>query len=172
MPYIDADDVAREVVEPGEYCLNKIVSHFGDAILNTAGQLDRAKLRTIIFANPNEKAWLENLTHPVIQQRIVAHLQKASGPYVLLVHPLLFEKGHETLCDFTIAVSVPRETQVARVIARDNNSAAQIESILAAQMSDNDRNAKANCILKNTSNHQDLSGTVIKLHTKILELTA
>ena len=172
VPYVDADDVAREVVAPNESCLEAIIAHFGPDIVDESGALNRAKLRAIIFANPSEKVWLENLTHPIIQQRIKTHLAQATGPYVLLVHPLLFEKGHQSLCDYTIAISVPRATQIERVMSRDHNSRSQIENILSAQLSDPERIAKANFILKNTSNHQDLSGTVLKLHTQLLELTA
>ncbi|MBM6550262.1 dephospho-CoA kinase [Marinomonas ostreistagni] len=172
IPFVDADDVAREVVAPGEPCLAQIVAHFGPDIVNHQGALDRAQLRRLIFDDPEQKAWLEALLHPIIRQRIVQHLQAAKGPYVLLVHPLLFEKQQQSLCDYTIAVSVPRSTQIERVIERDQNSAAQVERILATQLTDQERIVKADFILKNTSNHKDLSGKVLSLHEKLLELLA
>lgn len=172
VPYVDADHVAREVVQPGEPCLDAIVNRYGEQILTPDGTLDRAQLRHLIFSTPTEKEWLEQLTHPVIKARLISQLNNQIGPYVLLVHPLLFEKGQDNLCQYTIAVSVPQALQIARVTARDRNSVAQVERILATQLSNEERCNKANFILKNTSNHEELSGRVLKLHNKILKLLA
>lgn len=168
--FVDADDVAREVVQPGEQCLDAIAKHFGSSILHEDGSLNRAALREIVFTNPDERIWLEELTHPIIRERLLSHLKQAQGPYVLLVHPLLFEKQQDSLCAYTIALSVPRAIQIERVMQRDHNTLKQVERILATQLTDDERTQKANFILKNTSNNKDLSGRVIMLHKRLLEI--
>src|SRR5690606_8477547 len=94
---VDADDVARQVVEPGTPALNRIAEHFGSRVFTPEGGLDRACLRGIIFTDPDEKQWLEALLHPIINQHIVQQLTAASSPYALLVSPLLLETGQDKM---------------------------------------------------------------------------
>ena len=109
---VDADIVAREVVEPGSVGLKKIVEHFGKTILTSEGVLDRAKLRGIIFDNETKKAWLNALLHPLIRESMLKQLQQATSDYVILVAPLLFENGLEKLCNHTLLIDVPVTTQL------------------------------------------------------------
>lgn len=127
---VDADIVAREVVEPGSVGLKKIVEHFGKTILTSEGVLDRAKLRGIIFDNETEKAWLNALLHPLIRESMLKQLQQATSDYVILVAPLLFENGLEKLCNHTLLIDVPVTTQITRTSARDNVSEAQAKKLL------------------------------------------
>lgn len=168
--YIDADDVAREVVKPGEACLQQIIDHFGRHVVNNNGELNRAALREVVFSDPLQRKTLESITHPAIRQRLTEHINKMTGPYALLVHPLLFETSQNTLCEYTIAISVPRELQIERVMQRDNNSRVQVEHILDAQLSNEERSAKADFILENTGNSADLSVKVLQIHTKLQTL--
>lgn len=170
--HVDADDIAREVVEPGEPCLSEIRAHFGADVLNEDGTLNRGKLRQLVFATPSERQWLENLTHPAIRERLQSRLNDMKGVYALLVHPLLFEKQQHTLCDTTIAISVPRILQIERATKRDNNSADQIERIMATQLDNNERCAKANFILENTGNSEELSVKVNELHKILMKQLA
>ncbi|SVA26928.1 uncharacterized protein METZ01_LOCUS79782, partial [marine metagenome] len=85
---VDADIVAREVVEPGKPCLEEIEKRFGSDILTDKGVLNRPKLREIIFSNEGERAWLESLLHPKIGERIMEELNYASSSYSILVSPL------------------------------------------------------------------------------------
>lgn len=165
--FIDADDVAREVVEPGEDCLQQIVAHFGDNILLEDGSLNRAALRELVFSNPDKRRALEGITHPAIRRRIAGHLSSMTGCYSLLVHPLLFETGQDVLCDLTIAISVPKELQIERATQRDKNSRQQIERILATQLSNEERCSKADFILENTGTSADLSVKVLQIHNKL-----
>ena len=116
---VDADLVSRQVVEPGRPALARIREHFGDTVLQADGSLDRAALRNIVFAAPDERRWLEQLLHPLIAQEIVRQLAAAGSPYALLVSPLLFETGQKAFVKRTLLVDVPAEVQRARTAARD-----------------------------------------------------
>lgn len=166
---IDADDVAREVVEPGSHALNEIVKRYGSKILLEDKRLDRKQLRHIIFEQAEEKAWLESVTHPQIKKRIEELIDAADSKYVLLVHPLLFETGQDKSCDFIIAISVSREVQVQRVCARDDCSEALANKIIDSQISDIQRTELANISLKNTGNISDLNAKVEKMNQYIIE---
>ena len=85
------------------------------------GTLDRAKLRSVVFANAEEKSWLEKLLHPQIGAEVYRQLEAAPGPYVLFVSPLLIEAGQHAICDRIVVVDVPEEIQLARTVARDDN---------------------------------------------------
>ncbi len=94
---VDADVVAREVVQPGQPALEKIAQHFGDWVLQADGQLDRRALRDYIFQHPEARQQLETITHPIIRQSILSQLQQAQSAYVILVSPLLFETGQDRM---------------------------------------------------------------------------
>ena len=166
---VDADDVARLVVEPGSKCLNEIHQRYGDAILLDDGKLNRKALRNIIFDNPEERIWLEKLTHPEIRKEILTQLQATSSPYVLLVHPLLFETKQDALCKLVIAIDVPENIQLERVMTRDKISRESAEKIMATQLSNNERIQRANLVLENSGNIAEMNAKVFKLHKKILE---
>lgn len=165
---VDADIVAREVVEPGSVGLKKIVEHFGKTILTSEGVLDRAKLRGIIFDNETEKAWLNALLHPLIRESMLKQLQQATSDYVILVAPLLFENGLEKLCNHTLLIDVPVTTQITRTSVRDNVSEAQAKKIIASQMSRADKQLKADDILDNDRALSEVAIDVKKLHQKYL----
>lgn len=168
--YVDADDVARLVVKPQSYCLEKIVQRYGKNILLNNGELDRAALRHIIFNQSDERAWLESLTHPAIKKEITQQLNKATSDYALLVHPLLFETKQHKHCKFVIAIDVPEEVQIQRVMQRDNTDAKTVKSIMAAQLKNQKRLQKADLVFENSSHIDDMSGKVLAMHNKIIEL--
>ena len=112
---VDADIVAREVVEPGSVGLTKITAHFGR--YSHHGTLDRAKLRAIIFADESQKQWLNNLLHPLIKRINAEAIKQATSNYVILVAPLLFENGLEKLCNHTLLIDVPVDVQITRTTA-------------------------------------------------------
>lgn len=167
---VDADIVAREVVEPGSVGLAKITAHFGDEILTTDGSLDRAKLRAIIFANESQKQWLNNLLHPLIRESMLAQLQQATSQYVILVAPLLFENGLDQFCDHTLLIDVPVEVQITRTTARDNISVELAKQIIASQMPRADKQQKATDTLDNNRLLSEVKIDVQKLHEKYLTL--
>lgn len=162
---VDADDVAREVVMPGEPALAAIREHFGNDVLHADGTLNRAALRSIVFDNPTERKWLESVTHPRVRERILVHLERLQrqSPYVLLVSPLLFESGQDKLVDRTVVVDVPVELQLSRTRARDDVSEAQVHAILAAQLPREERLTKANDVIDNSGDHASMMQQVTQL---------
>ena len=130
---IDADLTAREVVQPGEPALDAISQYFGTTILLADGSLDRRKLREDIFANPSARAWLNELLHPLIRQRMLQQCQQANSPYCILMVPLLFENNLQSLVQRTLVIDVDEATQIRRTMQRDKTTEAQVKAIIAAQ---------------------------------------
>jgi len=167
---VDADDVAREVVEPGEPALKQIQAHFGDDVIAPDGTLDRAALRTRIFQDEQERHWLESLLHPLIGERIASTLEQASSPYAMLVSPLLLETSQHKLCQRILVVDVPESVQIERTMARDSNPEDQVKRIIAAQMDRQQRLAGAHDVIDNTRTLSEISADVEQLHQKYLTL--
>ncbi|MBT2774402.1 dephospho-CoA kinase [Halomonas sp. ISL-60] len=164
--WVDADDVAREIVLPEEPALLAIQHRFGDQVMHQDGTLNRAALREIIFNDPAQRQWLESVTHPRIRQRLLEHLERLKtqgAPYVLLVSPLLFESGQNALVDRTVVVDVPQALQLSRTQQRDGVSESQVRAILAAQLSREQRLAKANDVIDNSGDHASMMEQVARL---------
>ena len=104
---VDADKVARLVVEPGTAGLAAIAEYFGEEILQPGGELDRAALRKVVFDNPDKRKVLEGITHPLIREEIARQLSEAKSPYVVLASPLLLESGQNSFADYVVVVDVP-----------------------------------------------------------------
>jgi dephospho-CoA kinase len=174
VPWVDADDVAREVVEPGEPALEAIAAHFGERVLHEDGRLNRRALREIVFADPAERRWLESVTHPRIRQRLMAHLERlqAQGaPYVLLVSPLLFESGQHELAGRCLVIDVPETVQIARTAARDDVDEAQARAIVAAQLPRAERLARADDVIDNSASEAELAEQVAELDRRYRALS-
>lgn len=171
--WIDADDVAREVVATGEPALLAIKNRFGDQIVCQDGTLNRAALRDIVFKDPEQRQWLESVTHPKIRERILKHLKrlKFQGvPYVLLVSPLLFESGQSELVSRCIVVDVPQALQLSRTLMRDGVSESQVRAILAAQLTRDQRLAKADDVIDNSGDHASMTKQVARLDISYRQL--
>jgi dephospho-CoA kinase len=169
---VDADKVARVVVEPGTSGLAAIVQHFGEEILLGDGGLNRAALRKIVFDNPDERKVLEGITHPRIRDEIARQLSDASSPYVVLSSPLLLESGQNTFANYVVVVDVPEEVQLRRTMARDENSAALVKQIMAAQLDRKTRLERADTSITNDASLEALYERVEKLHEDLLERAA
>ena len=165
---VDADKVARVVVEPGTSGLAAITEHFGTDVLLANGGLDRAALRKIVFDNHNERKVLEEITHPRIRDEIIRQLSEASSPYVVLSSPLLLESGQNTLADYVVVVDVPEEVQLKRTMARDDNSEALVKQILAAQLDRQTRLSRADASIMNDTSLEELYERVEALHEDLL----
>ena len=146
VPVVDADIIARQVVEKGSPLLAELCSHFGTDVLTEQGELNRAKLREIIFSHPNEKTWLN---------------------HVILMVPLLIENNLPHLCDRILVVDVQPETQIERAIKRDNNKLEIIQNIMASQVSREKRLSYADDII---DNNQPLEKNLGKIKKQINEL--
>ncbi|WP_337880179.1 dephospho-CoA kinase [Rheinheimera sp.] len=150
---VDADLIARQVVEPGQPALQQIIDHFGARLQTAEGLLDRAALRDIIFANPEAKAWLNQLLHPLIRQQLLQQLAQCQSVYAILTAPLLLENGLQQYCDQVLVVDVPEQVQIERTVQRDQVSEQQVRSILASQYSRAQRRELADQLI---DNHQSL----------------
>jgi len=167
---VDADIASRVVVEPGREALNRIAEHFGNDFLQADGGLDRAQLRSKIFADPEAKTWLETLLHPLIAQEIQQGLARAESPYAIFVSPLLVESNQRAMCDRLLVIDVPEQLQVQRTTQRDNNDAEQVQRIIASQASRQQRLQQATEVIENTGALADLQQQVKTLHQQYLQL--
>ncbi len=167
---VDADLAARIVVEPGQPALAEIAARFGDALLQTDGNLDRAALRKIVFEDPSARLDLEDITHRRIRDEIARQLSVASSPYVVLSSPLLLEAGQNQFAEFVVVVDVPEAVQLERTMARDNNNAALVKHIMAAQLNRSDRLAKADRVIDNSGTLAALHNAADTLHHELLML--
>ncbi|TXY06832.1 dephospho-CoA kinase [Vibrio mimicus] len=168
---VDADVIAREVVEPGTDGLKAIAAHFGQTILNQDGSLNRTALRERIFADPEQKTWINQLLHPMIRQRMQQALAQTTSPYTLLIVPLLVENQLQNMADRVLVVDVEERIQIERTIARDNVSIEQTQAILAAQATRAQRLAIADDVLKNDAKNQKLLPQITLLHQKYLAMS-
>lgn len=167
---VDADVCARVVVEKDTPALAKIADHFGDAILDKEGNLDRAQLRQRIFRNESERKWLEALLHPLIFEEMMAQLNSATSPYAILVSPLLIESGQDAICLRVLVVDAPETLQLQRTVSRDKNSTEQVQAIMATQASRQQRIARANDVIVNDTDLSTLQQRVDELHKGYLAL--
>lgn len=169
---VDADVVAREVVEVGTPGLAAIVDKFGQQILDKQGSLNRSALREVIFSSPEDKEWLNGLLHPMIRQMMIKQLEDTSSPYALLVVPLMVENNLQSLVNRLLVVDVEKETQIKRTMARDDVSRSQVESILSSQASRQDRLACADDVIKNNTENEKLLPQITELHKKYLAMSS
>lgn len=167
---VDADQVARQVVEPGRPALASIAEHFGPGVLRADGQLDRAALRGRVFEDPEQRRWLERLLHPLIAEEIARRLAQAQSPYAILVSPLLVESGQYRTVQRVLVVDVPEALQIARTMRRDQASEEQVRAILAAQASREERLRHADDVLVNDRDRAWLREQVARLHRFYLTL--
>jgi dephospho-CoA kinase len=170
VPIIDTDQVARDVVEPGQPPLERLVERFGPSILTPDGHLDRPALRNIVFSDPKARADLEALTHPAIGAAVEARSAIAGGPYQILVIPLLVEKGLGSQLDRVVVVDCDEELQIKRLQARDGSTLEQARAILAAQVSRAARLKAAHDVIKNEGDMSAVREQVNDLHARYLEL--
>src|ERR1700730_1595799 len=163
---IDADQLAREVVEPGQPALREIAATFGPDVLLPDGRLDRPKLAGIIFTDPAERAKLDAITHPRIRERMEVQIKaRRSGPGVLIVDiPLLYENKRTRSVEQGIVVSVDPETQLRRIQDRDGLSAEAARQRIAAQMPLDSKRARADHVIDNSGSPQDTRRQVQAIH--------
>jgi dephospho-CoA kinase len=169
---IDADLLAREVVEPGTPALAAIIGRFGPKVVRD-GQLDRARLAQIVFADPLARNDLERIVHPAVRAR-AAELERAAGDAAVVVHviPLLVETGQHQDFDLVVTVDADHETQIQRLILRNGFSRAEAESRIAAQASREDRKRAADVVLDNTGSLAQLREQIDALWAELSSAVA
>ncbi|TNF38384.1 MAG: dephospho-CoA kinase [Gammaproteobacteria bacterium] len=164
IPIIDTDLIARQLVTPDQPAFMEITQYFGNTILNSNGELDRKRLAAITFKNPEARNQLEQILHPRIRQAVEKQLATIQTDYVVIVVPLLAEKGKYPFIDRVIVVDCDESDQIARTIARDQRSREQIEAIMQSQASRQQRLKIADDIIHNTGDPDMLRHSVTELH--------
>ncbi|WP_133468328.1 dephospho-CoA kinase [Paraglaciecola marina] len=167
---IDADIVARQAVEPGTPGLQAIVGKFGQKILDINGALDRSQLRQLVFSEPENKEWLNQLLHPAIRTEMVKQVQQAKSNYCLLSVPLLVENKLYEMVDRVLIVDVSETNQLKRTLLRDKTNAQQIQAIMDSQASREQRLAVADDVIDNNDSPEKLLIQVELLHQTYLQL--
>lgn len=168
-PVYDADVEARRLVAPGQAILQQLTRVFGPQLLQPDGTLDRAKLRALVFSDPEQRQRLESILHPPIRAALQKHVAATQAPYCVLVIPLLFEAGQRDLVNRVLVVDAPEEQQIARTIARSGLDRATVELIMAAQWPRAQRLAQADDVITNVSGFENLRTQVAKLHRRYLK---
>ena len=169
---IDTDIVAREVVAPGEPGLAAVRAVFGDSVLTREGELDRGKMRALVFADAAKRQSLEAILHPLIRARTLEQLGAAAGPYVLVAVPLLVETGFGKLVDRVLVVDCPVDVQVARLMKRDGLAESGARAMIEAQTDRAARLEAADDVIDNSGSIDATRKQVEKLHHRYLELAA
>ena len=170
VPVIDTDQLAREVVEPGQPALAAVVAEFGADLLGPDARLDRGRLPSLVFADAARRKRLEAILHPAIRAALAARVATVTAPYVVLAIPLLVEVGLDHDVERVRVVDCPPALQMARLAARDGETSAAAAAILAAQASRDARLAAADDVLDNTGTLVALDAQVDTLHERYLEL--
>jgi dephospho-CoA kinase len=170
---IDADRLAREVVEPGQPALEEIATAFGRDILLPDGRLDRGKLGRIIFADPVARGRLNAITHPRIRERMDAEIAaRGSRPGVLIVDiPLLYENDRARAVEAVIVVWVDQQTQLRRLDERDGLSAEEARQRIAAQMPLEEKRARADVVIDNSGSRENTRRQVEAIYRRYAPTT-
>ncbi|HKU13010.1 MAG TPA: dephospho-CoA kinase [Steroidobacteraceae bacterium] len=164
VPVLDTDQIARDVVEPGTPTLAKVVAEFGSTILDADGRMDRARMRELVFRDPEQRRRLEAITHPAIRADLARRSAAAGGDYQIHVIPLLVETGRADAYDRVLVVDCPEAWQISRLTARDGTSCEQAEKMVDAQASREQRLDAAHDVIENTGTLEDLERFVQMLH--------
>lgn len=168
VPIIDADVIARQVVEIGTDAYKVIVKHFSQEILLPNNEIDRSQLREIIFNNDHERLWLNNLLHPIIQEQTQIQIAQQTAAYVIWVVPLLVENNLHNLADRVLMVDTPEQLQLERLIQRDNIDESLAKKMISSQISSQKRLTYADDIIVNNGDLTSLTAQVNKLHQQYL----
>ena len=171
VPVIDTDIIARELVMPGSPAHAQIVAAFGQTILQADGNLDRQKLRQIVFSSSEQREQLEAILHPLIREQVQQEISALAEPYCIVVIPLLIEKHqHYAFIDRVLVIDLPEELQIQRSCGRDNTSVEEIRKIINTQCDRDTRLAAADDIIENSGSLEQLKISISQLHQKYLAL--
>ena len=171
---IDTDLISHQITAPGGKAIPLIAKAFGSDFIDPQGALNRPKMRSLVFEDPNARHALEQITHPLIQQETAKQafeIANSGVPYLVFVVPLLIESGFWVqLIDYLVVVDCPEETQIQRVMHRNNMTRSEVENILKAQTSRNARLAAANAVIENEGSLDRLKSEVLNLHQQLLKI--
>ena len=171
---VNSDAIAREIVAAGSPALAEIVARYGSDLLTDEQELDRQALRKIVFNDQQERRWLEQLTHPMIaeltHQRLQAPQRADEPPYRILESPLLLESQQHEKVNCVLLVDIPHHQQIDRTTKRDNNDEALVRSIIDSQLPREHKQQRADYILDNSGDIEQLKHKVDELHQHFCDL--
>jgi len=173
---IDSDKIAHDLFKPHSPHLKDLENKFGDGIFLPNGELDRKTLGKIVFSNKTHLTWLNEFTHPLINQQMKAQLSKSQSDYVVLDIPLLIDINGEIpqrlrkLIDCVLVINVNRQTQIERILQRDNKNQTDALKIINSQSTSEQKCLLADDIIDNSGSLTELKDDVYKLHAKYLKL--
>ncbi|MDE2440181.1 MAG: dephospho-CoA kinase [Betaproteobacteria bacterium] len=170
---VDTDAIAHELTAQDGAAMPQLIAAFGPQVVRPDGAMDRVAMRRLVFADPSAKVRLESILHPLIRQLSAERCRIATTPYVILAVPLLVESGsYRERCDRIVVVDCPESQQIERVMARSGMALPEVESIMAAQASRQQRLAVADDIVLNDADLAKIYPQVTALHLKYLVLSA
>lgn len=163
-PVVDADVIAREIVEIGMPALGEVVSLFGSEILNSDGSLDRKKLGKIIFSDEEKRKKLNSTLSPFLKERILAEItdKKSKAPLVIVDIPLLYEGGYEKFVDKVAVVYIPKTMQLTRLMKRDNLTEKEAQQRITSQLPIEKKRQKADILFDNQNSIEETEKLVEK----------
>ncbi|TCV83001.1 dephospho-CoA kinase [Sulfurirhabdus autotrophica] len=169
---IDTDEIAHQLTALGQPALASISAAFGNQYFHSDGNLDRARMRQLIFSDQTAKIKLENILHPLIKQQAMNALSECTAPYALIVVPLLLETGnYDELIQRKLLVDCTEEQQISRTMARSKLTVQEVQAIMATQIPRNERLALADDIITNTGEFSSMQTQVLQLHETYLQAT-
>ena len=171
-PTIDADETSHRITRPGQEAFDEVLAQFGKECLDETGNLDRRRLRALIFSAPALKKKLEAIIHPRVRAEIQAFTQRVDHPYCVLCIPLLLETGAQSSVDRVLVVDAPEALRVARVCLRDNADERQIMRIMKSQSGRGERLQAAHDIIVNDGSTRALQTRVASLHARYMKIGA
>ena len=161
---IDTDQLARKVIEKDTPGYSKVVDSFGANILDNNDSIDRAKLREEVFHDNEKRKILESITHPLVRELMVQKISSSKSPYSIIMVPLIFETNSAKNYDRVLVIDCDVEIQLARAMARDENSADLIQKIIDSQCSRSERLSIANDVIPNNHSIEDLQKRSLAMH--------
>jgi len=170
VPVIDADEIAKQLVAPGQPAYERIIQRFGKEFVDADGFIDRGRLRRHVFDDPASRRELEAILHPRVRQQIQRQLRALRAPYCVIVIPLIFEANQQDLVDRILVIDAAEDTQVRRVAARSSLADDEIRKIIAAQIGRNVRLRQAHDVITNEGELEQLEERVDAFHTRYLDL--
>ena len=171
VPIIDTDVIAREVVAPGAPALDEIRKTFGDKVFQLGGALDRRAMRNIVFSDDAKRQQIENILHPRIRDAVYQRVAETSGPYLLIVVPLLFGSPMTDFMDRVLVIDCSEKVQLSRLLARDTENEEQARRMIASQASREERLSIADDVVQNDGKREDTRQRVDALNNEYLRLS-
>lgn len=168
---IDTDEIARQLTAPTGQAYEAICQHFGPIILPSGLLIDRDQLRKIVFTQPKERVWLEQLLHPMITEQVKQEMKTLNTPYCVVQIPLLAEIGKQDWINRVLVIDASSKVRIERIQKRSDLTADEIKAIFATQATRNERLAVADDIIENNGSKEELLEKVRNMHEYYLHIS-